>query len=142
MTAGGGREQVVGVGIDVCSVRRLGEALGRTPGLSQRLFTPGEQLALDERRAAGGDAEATTCASMMFAVKEAVMKSLGAGFDKVPFSTIEVDLSGPAVVLHAEAAARAAASGAGAFVVDVEILDGPVGPAAVAEVLALGDGPV
>ena len=33
---------VVGVGIDVVDVERFGESLERTPGLRERLFTPGE----------------------------------------------------------------------------------------------------
>lgn len=133
-----GHEGLVGVGIDLCSVQRIGDALGRTPGLSARLFTHREQRALEDKRVAGGDAAVAGAAAQMFAVKEAVMKSLGAGFDAVPFATVEVDLSGPGVALRAEGDAKADAMGVCSFVVDVELLDGPEGSAAVAEVLAVG----
>ena len=33
---------VIGVGIDVVDLERFAESLRRTPGLSERLFTPGE----------------------------------------------------------------------------------------------------
>ncbi|MCW2665350.1 MAG: holo-ACP synthase [Frankiales bacterium] len=57
---------IIGVGIDVVEVRRLARALERTPGLADRLFTPGEQGRPVESLAA------------RFAAKEAVAKALGA----------------------------------------------------------------
>jgi holo-[acyl-carrier protein] synthase len=57
---------VVGVGIDVVDVERFGESLERTPGLRERLFTPGE----------AGHRVASLAAR--FAAKEALAKSLGA----------------------------------------------------------------
>ena len=57
---------IVGVGIDVVDIDRFEEALDRTPGLRDRLFTPGEA--------------ARPLASMAarFAAKEALAKALGA----------------------------------------------------------------
>jgi holo-[acyl-carrier protein] synthase len=57
---------VIGVGIDVVDLERFAESLGRTPGLSQRLFTPGES----------GLGIASLAAR--FAAKEALAKALGA----------------------------------------------------------------
>ncbi len=124
---------VVGVGIDLCEVSRLAEALARTPGLVGRLFTRREQLALERL----GNASATA-AAQMYAVKEAVMKSLGVGFDVVGFDTVEVDLDGAGVKLYGAGAARAIEVHAREFEVDIDIMEGPDGPVTVAEVLALG----
>ena len=57
---------IVGVGIDVCEVDRFEDALRRTPGLAERLFTEAEQ----------GRPVASLAAR--FAAKEAVAKALGA----------------------------------------------------------------
>jgi holo-[acyl-carrier protein] synthase len=57
---------IVGVGIDVCDIRRFGEALRRRPALAERLFTPGERVLSVSSLAA------------RFAAKEAVAKALGA----------------------------------------------------------------
>ena len=57
---------VVGVGIDVVDIERFAESLGRTPGLRERLFTPGR----------GTRALASLAAR--FAAKEALAKALGA----------------------------------------------------------------
>ncbi|MEN3535569.1 holo-ACP synthase [Microbispora sp. ZYX-F-249] len=56
---------IVGIGVDVVEVARLGAALERTPGLRRRLFTEAEgALALESLAA-------------RFAAKEAVAKALG-----------------------------------------------------------------
>lgn len=57
---------IIGVGIDVCDVRRFAEAIERTPRMVQRLFTPAEA----ERPMASLAAR--------FAAKEALAKALGA----------------------------------------------------------------
>jgi len=63
---------IVGVGIDVVPVARFAEALERTPGLRDRLFTAEEQ-----RTPSGGTRSAESLAGR-FAAKEAVAKALGA----------------------------------------------------------------
>ncbi len=60
---------IIGVGIDVVDIERFGEALERTPGLAERLFTPAER----ERQLASLAAR--------FAAKEALAKALGAPGD-------------------------------------------------------------
>ncbi len=57
---------ILGIGVDVCSVRRLTESLGRTPALRERLFAPAETLLPPASLAA------------RFAAKEALAKALGA----------------------------------------------------------------
>jgi holo-[acyl-carrier protein] synthase len=57
---------IVGVGIDVCDIRRFAESIARRPGLRLRLFTPAEQVLSIPSLAA------------RFAAKEAVAKALGA----------------------------------------------------------------
>ncbi|WP_148571430.1 holo-ACP synthase [Nocardioides caldifontis] len=57
---------IVGVGVDVCAIGRFEESLRRTPGLAERLFTPGERSLPVASLAA------------RFAAKEALAKALGA----------------------------------------------------------------
>jgi len=57
---------VIGVGIDVVDIERFGESLTRTPGLSARLFTPGEA------------SRPLASLAARFAAKEALAKALGA----------------------------------------------------------------
>ena len=57
---------IVGIGIDVCDVRRFAEAVERTPQMVRRLFTPLEsELSIASLAA-------------RFAAKEALAKALGA----------------------------------------------------------------
>ena len=60
---------IVGVGIDVVDVARFEATLLRTPGMAERLFTPGER----ELKIASLAAR--------FAAKEALAKALGAPCD-------------------------------------------------------------
>ena len=57
---------IVGVGIDVVDIDRFEEALERTPGLRDRLFTPGEAV------------RPLASLAARFAAKEALAKALGA----------------------------------------------------------------
>ncbi len=57
---------IIGIGVDVCDVRRFAEAVERRPRMVQRLFTPLEA----ERSMASLAAR--------FAAKEALAKALGA----------------------------------------------------------------
>jgi holo-[acyl-carrier protein] synthase len=57
---------IAGIGVDMTEIARLGAALVRTPGLSDRLFAESEQ--------AGSIRQLAAC----FAVKEAAAKALGA----------------------------------------------------------------
>ena len=57
---------IVGIGIDVCDVRRFAEAVERTPRMVQRLFTPLEAE------------HSVASLAARFAAKEALAKALGA----------------------------------------------------------------
>jgi holo-[acyl-carrier protein] synthase len=99
---------VIGIGTDLVDVDRLRTALGRTPGLADRLFTSAEQDAVAGRR------DPAPGLAARFAAKEAVMKALGSGLADVGFTDIEVrtgDDGAPSLELHGRAAARAAALG-------------------------------
>jgi holo-[acyl-carrier protein] synthase len=87
---------VIGVGIDVVDLERFAASLARTPGLAERMFTPGESLAA------------------RFAAKEALAKALGAPGD-LAWHDAEVvsESSGrPLFTLRGTVAARAAELGA------------------------------
>jgi holo-[acyl-carrier protein] synthase len=94
-----------GVGIDLLDVARLELALGRRPGLRDRLFTPAEQ-----ESCARGARPARSLAAR-FCAKEAVTKALR--MDALRPLEIEVVGAGgpPTVRLHGAAAARAAELG-------------------------------
>lgn len=57
---------IVGIGLDVTQVSRFAEAVGRTPGLLDKVFTPAEHDTSMQRMAG------------RFAAKEAFAKALGA----------------------------------------------------------------
>lgn len=93
---------IVGVGVDVVDIARLGERLDRTPALRGRVFTPSEQgLPLHSLAA-------------RFAAKEAVGKALRTPGD-LPWQGVEVT-SGvhgePVLAISGKVAERAEALGA------------------------------
>jgi holo-[acyl-carrier protein] synthase len=92
---------IVGVGIDVVDVARLGAALERTPSLRHRLFTATEQeLGRLESLAA------------RFAAKEACAKVLGApGLPWTDAEVVNEDDGRPRLVVTGAAAEAAAALG-------------------------------
>jgi holo-[acyl-carrier protein] synthase len=63
---------IVGIGVDVCEIARLEEALDRNPGLAERLFTD------EERVLPNGQPRPVRSLAGRFAAKEAVAKALGA----------------------------------------------------------------
>jgi holo-[acyl-carrier protein] synthase len=74
----------VGIGIDAVEVPRFRRVLERRPGLRERLFTEGE-LAYAARFS-----DPAPRLAARFAVKEAVMKSLGVGLGAFRFHDVEV----------------------------------------------------
>lgn len=96
------------VGIDAVDIDRFRAVLGRRPALAQRLFTDGE------RAWAEAAADAAPRLAARFAAKEAVMKALGVGLGAFAFHDVEVvraSSGAPHLVLHHQAAARAAEAG-------------------------------
>lgn len=102
---------IAGVGVDVVGVARFDQALRRTPGLADRLFTAAE------RQTPSGGARSAASLAARFAAKEAVAKALGVprGMDWLD-CTIEVSAGGqPAVRMTGTVAAAAAARGVTRF---------------------------
>lgn len=118
---------VLAVGVDVVEVDRVRRAVDRWgEAFLARVYTPGEL-----QRASGKGGLARLAAR--FAAKEAVMKALGCGWDRVGFREIEIatEPSGrPRVVLHGRAAR--VASQAGVVAVYVSLSHGRDYAAAVA----------
>jgi holo-[acyl-carrier protein] synthase len=96
---------IVGVGVDVVDVVRLGQALARTPRMAERLFTDGERgLPLPSLAA-------------RFAAKEAVAKALGApgGLRWRDAEVVTAERGRPVLRLHGGVAAEAEAQGIGTW---------------------------
>lgn len=93
---------IVGVGIDVVEIARLGLALGRTPTLAGRLFT-------DQELESGGVASLAA----RFAAKEAVAKALGApaGLRWRDAEVVRLGSGRPTLRVLGGVAAQAAAQG-------------------------------
>ena len=93
---------VIGVGIDVVDLERFAESLARTPGLTERLFTPVE--------AALGIASLAA----RFAAKEALAKALGAPGNLAwhDAEVVSEDSGRPVFAMRGTVAARAADLGA------------------------------
>lgn len=98
---------IVGVGIDVAEIERFGAALARTPGMAERLFTPGELLL------PSGERRGVASLAARFAAKEALAKALGApGGMHWTDAEVQVESSGrPVLTVRGTVAARAAELG-------------------------------
>ena len=100
---------VVGIGIDLCEIERIAEALARHPGrFLERVCVPGEV-----RRPPDSPRFAEHVAGL-FAAKEAAMKALGTGMRGVAFREIAVARAPggpPRLALLGRARARADALG-------------------------------
>ena len=96
---------ILGIGLDLCGVERIEDAIARQHFL-ERVYTPAEQARLkDARGVRRGE-----IAAGLFAAKEAVAKALGTGFSSFGPWDIEItpdDLGCPACTLSGPAAARA-----------------------------------
>lgn len=92
---------VIGVGIDVVDIERFGMSLTRTPGLSERLFTPAEAT------------RPLASLAARFAAKEALAKALGApvGMHWHDAEVVSEDSGRPLLEIRGSVAARAAELG-------------------------------
>jgi holo-[acyl-carrier protein] synthase len=102
---------IAGVGVDIVDIARLKEALARTPGLAERLFTVAELNGVGERHA-----PADSLAGC-FAAKEALAKVLGAPAG-LRWTDAEVVRDGdgrPFLAVRGTVADAARASGIGAW---------------------------
>ncbi len=94
--------RILGLGVDLADIERVGRVLGKYPRFAERCFTPHEReyafrFASPERRLAA-----------RFAGKDAVMKSLGTGWRRIRWQDIEITGGGkPTVRMSGNAARRA-----------------------------------
>jgi len=92
---------IVGVGVDVVDVARLGRSLERTPALLERLFTAQEQRI-----------ERLESLAARFAAKEAVAKALGSsGLSFLDAEVVSDESGKPWLHLHGDAAVLAESMG-------------------------------
>jgi holo-[acyl-carrier protein] synthase len=77
---------IVSIGIDIIEIRRVREALARTPRLRERVFTEAERAYCDSRGASAAQHYAAR-----FAAKEAAFKALRTGWrDGLSWHHVEV----------------------------------------------------
>lgn len=98
---------ILGIGIDLCEVPRMAEALDK-PGFLARHFTEAEQAYIRGR----GKSAAHSLAGH-FAAKEAALKALGCGI-VLPLQEVEVlhdERGAPRYALHGKARERMEAAG-------------------------------
>jgi holo-[acyl-carrier protein] synthase len=94
--------RILGLGVDLADIERVGAVLAKYPRFADRCFTEHEReyafrFARPERRLAA-----------RFAGKEAVMKSLGTGWRRIRWRDIEITGGGkPTVKMSGSAATRA-----------------------------------
>jgi holo-[acyl-carrier protein] synthase len=93
---------IVGVGIDVVDISRFGDALRRTPGMVDRLFTEAEA------------SRPLASLAARFAAKEALAKALGApgNLDWHDAEVVTEESGRPRLTLRGTVAARATELGA------------------------------
>jgi holo-[acyl-carrier protein] synthase len=92
---------VLGIGIDLCEVDRLRQAMARTKGMRTRIFTPGEREYCEKR------SDPAERYAVRFAAKEAVLKAMGVGLGACSLRDIEVvslSSGAPVLALHDSAA--------------------------------------
>lgn len=110
--------KILGLGVDLSDIDRVGAVLNRYPRFAQRCFTEHEQeyafrFARPERRLAA-----------RFAGKEAVMKSMGTGWRRIRWRDIEITGGGkPTVKMSGSASARAAMLGVTEILVTITHTD-------------------
>ncbi|MGD2101031.1 MAG: holo-ACP synthase [Acidimicrobiia bacterium] len=97
---------ILGLGVDLADIERVGRVLDKYPRFADRCFTDHEReyafrFARPERRLAA-----------RFAGKEAVMKSMGTGWRRIRWRDIEITGGGkPTVRMRGNAALRADSMG-------------------------------
>jgi holo-[acyl-carrier protein] synthase len=110
--------RIVGLGVDLAEIERVGRVLARYPRFAERCFTDHERdyafrYTRPERRLAA-----------RFAGKEAVMKSMGAGWRQIRWKDMEITGGGkPTVRVTGTAARRAEMLGITGFEVAITHTD-------------------
>ena len=110
--------RIVGLGVDLAEIERVGRLLAKYPWFAERCFTDHEReyafrYAKPERRLAA-----------RFAGKEAVMKSMGTGWRRIRWQDIEITGGGkPTVRVFGTAANRAETLGITGFEITITHTD-------------------
>jgi holo-[acyl-carrier protein] synthase len=110
--------RILGLGVDLADIERVGAVLAKYPRFAERCFTEHEReyafrFSRPERRFAA-----------RFAGKEAVMKSMGTGWRRISWQDIEITGGGkPTVRMSGAAAARAATLGVTEILVTITHTD-------------------
>lgn len=103
---------IVSIGIDLIEIKRVREALRRTPRFRVRVFTESERAYCDSR----GEPVAAQHYAARFAAKEAALKALGTGWSGgISWQDVEVvsqESGAPTLVMHARARELFTQSGA------------------------------
>jgi holo-[acyl-carrier protein] synthase len=95
--------EILGLGVDICEIARMEQALGRHPTMRERVFTP-EEIAYCDSKARPAESYAGR-----FAAREATIKALG-GYRGKRWQDISVTRApsgAPAIRLAGNAEARA-----------------------------------
>jgi holo-[acyl-carrier protein] synthase len=122
--------KVVGLGVDLADIDRVGRVLAKYPRFAERCFTDHEReyafrFSRPERRLAA-----------RFAGKEAVMKSMGTGWRRIPWKDVEITGGGkPTVRLSGNAEKRARVLG----VTEVQVTITHTDTSALVFAVALGE---
>lgn len=110
--------RILGIGTDIEKVERFTAHAAALPkGAAQRYLTPDEMA-----EAQGKGAGCAEYLASRFTAKEAVMKSLGAGMDKMPFKDIGIatgEAGRPITRLYCKALKRANEIGASAVMISI-----------------------
>ena len=110
--------RIVGLGVDLVGIERVGRVLAKYPRFAKRCFTD------HEREYAFRYAKPERCLAARFAGKEAVMKSMGTGWRRVRWQDIEITGGGkPTVRVFGTAARRAETLGITGFEVTITHTD-------------------
>jgi len=123
--------RIIGLGVDLAEIERVRGLLERSPRFAGRCFTA------VEREYAFGHAQPERRLAARFAGKEAVMKSLGAGWRQIRWTDVEITGGGaPRAVLRGTASARAVVLGVTEVLVTVTHTD----TVALVMAVAVGEG--
>lgn len=110
--------RILGLGVDLANIQRVGGVLERYPRFAERCFT------VHEREYAFRFANPAGRLAARFAGKEAVMKSMGTGWRRISWRDIEITGGGkPTVNLNGRAAARAEVMGISEILVTITHTD-------------------
>jgi len=110
--------RIVGLGVDLAEIERVGRLLEKYPRFAQRCFTD------HEREYAAGYARPERRFAARFAGKEAVMKSMGTGWRRVRWRDVEITGGGkPTVRISGTAQRRAEMLGITGFEITITHTD-------------------